>query len=64
MGFYLWTHLKTLVYAAPVDSERIVDACRIILNYPGIFETMLWSKMRRVNVCIESHKGKVFPVLN
>jgi hypothetical protein len=35
LEFHLWGHLKTLVYAAPVDNEeafyhRIVDACQTI----------------------------------
>jgi hypothetical protein len=41
--FYLWGHLKTLVYAAPVDNEQalphsVVDASQAIRNYDGIFE--------------------------
>jgi hypothetical protein len=41
--FYLWGHLKPVVYAAPVAHEwtlhhRIVDTCHTIRNYPGIFE--------------------------
>jgi hypothetical protein len=60
--FYLRGHLKTLVYAAPVDNEealshRTVDACRTIRNYPGIFERMRWSMMRSVEACIESRGG-------
>jgi hypothetical protein len=62
LDFYLRGHLKTHVYAAPVDNEealshRIVDACQTIHNYPGIFERMRWSMMRRVEACIESHGG-------
>jgi transposase len=62
LHFYLWRQLKSLVYAAPVDNEealhnRIVDACQTIRNYPGIFERMRRSMMRRVKVCIESHGG-------
>jgi hypothetical protein len=43
LDFYLWEHLKTLVYAAPADNEeafhnQIVDACQTKRNYPGIFE--------------------------
>jgi hypothetical protein len=58
--FYLWGHLKTLVYAAPVDNEkalhhRIADACQTIRNYPGIFARMRRAMMRRVEACIESH---------
>jgi hypothetical protein len=62
LDFYLWGHLKTLVYADPVDNEealhhRIVDVCQTICNYPGIFEQMRRSMMRRVEACIESHGG-------
>jgi hypothetical protein len=62
LDFYLWGHLKTLVYAAPVDNEEalrhsIVDACHTIRNYPGIFELMRRSMMRRAEVCIESYGG-------
>jgi hypothetical protein len=40
--FYLWGHLKTPVYAAPVDNQEAhhhptVDASQTILIYPGIF---------------------------
>jgi hypothetical protein len=60
-GFLPVGHLKTLVYAAPVDNEealhhRIVDACYTIRNYPSI-ERMRRSVMRRVEACIESHGG-------
>jgi hypothetical protein len=58
----LWGHLKTLMYAAPVDNEDslhhgIVDVCQTIRNYPGIFERLRRSTMRRVEACIESHVG-------
>jgi hypothetical protein len=60
--FCPWRHLKTLVYGAPVNSgealhHRIVDACQTVRNYPGIFERMRWSMIRRVEACIESHGG-------
>jgi hypothetical protein len=62
LEFYLSRHLKTLAYAAPVDNEeaphhRTVDACQTIRSYPGIFERMRRSMMRRVEACIESHEG-------
>jgi hypothetical protein len=62
LELYLRGHLKTLVYAAPVDNEealhhRTVDACQNIRNYPGIFERMRRSMMRRVEACIESRGG-------
>jgi hypothetical protein len=63
LDFYLWGHIKTLVHAAPVDNEealhhRTVDACQTIRNYPGIFERMRRSAMRRVEACIECHGGQ------
>jgi hypothetical protein len=62
LDFYLWGHLKTLVYAVPIDNEealdhRILDACQTIRNYLGVFKRMRWSMKRRVEACIESHGG-------
>jgi hypothetical protein len=62
LDFYLYGHLKTLVYAAPVDNEeaihrRIVDACQNIRKYPSISERMRQSMMRRVEACTEPHGG-------
>jgi hypothetical protein len=52
---------KTLVYAAPVDEDaphhRIVDACKTISNYPGIFEWTQRFMMIRVEKCTESNEG-------
>jgi hypothetical protein len=50
-GFLPVRTSKTLVYAAPVDNEevlqhRIVDACQTIRNCPSIFERMRRSVMR------------------
>jgi hypothetical protein len=50
------------VCEAPADNEealhhRIVDACQTIRNYPGIFERMRRSIMRRVEAWIESDGG-------
>jgi hypothetical protein len=56
LDFYLWEHLKTFVYAAPVD-HCIVDACQTICNYFVIFEWMRWSMIRHVKACSESHGG-------
>jgi hypothetical protein len=62
LDFYLWGHLKSLVYAAPVDNEealqrRVVDTCQTIRNYPDNFERMRRSMMRRVEECFDSHGG-------
>jgi hypothetical protein len=55
LDFYLWGHLKSLVYAVPVDNEEalhhcIVDACKTYGSYRSIFERMWRSTMRRVEV--------------
>jgi hypothetical protein len=62
LNFCLWGHLKTRVYAGPVDNEealhhRIMDACRTIRNCPSTFERMRRSMMRRVEACVESRGG-------
>jgi hypothetical protein len=59
-GFLLWVQLKTLVCAAPVDKakalhHRIVDACQTTRNYPGIYERLRLSMMRRIEGCIKPH---------
>jgi hypothetical protein len=62
LDFYLWEHLKTHLYAAPVGNEEalyhhIVDAGRTVRNYAGISERMRRSMMKRVEACTESHGG-------
>jgi hypothetical protein len=68
-GFLAVGTPKALVHAAPVDNEeaphhRIVDACQTIRNYPGIFERMRRSMMRRVEACIKSHGGNSEHIIN
>jgi hypothetical protein len=36
-----------------------VGACQTIRHYPGSFERMWRSLMRRVEACIESHRGRL-----
>jgi hypothetical protein len=61
LDVYLWGHLRTLVYAAPVDNiqalHRIVNACQTIRNCPGIFARMRRTMMRRVEAWFESQGG-------
>jgi hypothetical protein len=63
LNFYLWEHLKALVYAAHVGNKealqrRIVDATvKCHFQLPRIFERLRGSMMRRVEACIESHGG-------
>jgi hypothetical protein len=60
LNFYLWGHLKTIVYAAPVDNEPSHCGCLSDHpNYSSIFAQMHLSVMRRVEACIECHGGIV-----
>jgi hypothetical protein len=56
-------NLNALVYAAAVDNEEAfhhctVHACQSMRYYPGIFERMPLSMMRRVEACVEYHWGR------
>jgi hypothetical protein len=62
LDFELWEHLKSPVYAAPVDKEEALNHCSVTAYQtvhlcPGIFARMWLSMMRRVHACIESHGG-------
>jgi hypothetical protein len=57
LDFYLWEHLRALVYVTPSDNkqaphQRIVETCQIIHNYSGILERMRLPMMRRVEACV------------
>ncbi|GBM09277.1 hypothetical protein AVEN_116629-1 [Araneus ventricosus] len=54
---FLWGHLKSLVYAPPVDSDedlfaRISVAAARVRELPGIFESVRQSLHRRCQACI------------
>jgi hypothetical protein len=56
--FYLWGHLKSLLYSAPIENEEIVhqrifDGCQTMRNRPGMSESMRQSLNRRIHVCID-----------
>ncbi|XP_023313209.1 uncharacterized protein LOC111693200 [Anoplophora glabripennis] len=62
LDFFFWGHLKTLVYATPVENvdqlrERIVASCDIIRNTPEIFLRVRQSMRRRIAACIEANGG-------
>lgn len=62
LDFYLWGHLKTLVYKTPVLDvndlrNRIIDNCNVIRNTPGIFERVRQSMTNRLQSCILSEGG-------
>ena len=60
--FFLWGHLKSLVYSTPINSEddlleRIVSSCERIRNTPGIFQHVRDSMKKRVVACIDVSGG-------
>lgn len=57
LDFFLWGHLKSLVYSTPVDNieelrARILNGIATIQQTPGIFERVRQSMRRRLDVCI------------
>lgn len=57
LDFFLWGHLKSLVYSTPVDNieelrARILNGIATIQQTPGIFERVRQSMRRRLDACI------------
>lgn len=64
IDFYVWGHLKSLVYAQPIPDietlrQRIIDSCNTIRNQPGIFERVRGSMQRRMHSCTNSNGGHI-----
>ncbi|KAJ4437144.1 hypothetical protein ANN_17279 [Periplaneta americana] len=62
IDFYLWGHLKSLLYSSPVpDMEslrnRIVAGCEEIRNTPGIWDRVRRAMRHRCEACIQSGGG-------
>lgn len=56
LDFWLWGHLKTLVYATPINDvqtlqERVVHACQHIREQAGVFQRVRDSLRRRAEAC-------------
>ncbi|KAJ4435913.1 hypothetical protein ANN_18533 [Periplaneta americana] len=59
LDFYLWGHLKSLVYSSPVPDleslrNRIVACSEDIRNTPGVWDPVRRSMRHRCEVCIEA----------
>ena len=57
--FFLWGHLKDLVYQTEVPDveelrRRIIHGCQTIRETPGIFQRVRESFVRRANVCLNA----------
>lgn len=64
MDFYLWGHLKTLVYSSPVHTreellQRITFHCDVIRNNAGLLWRVQQSSIRRARECIRIHGAHV-----
>lgn len=58
--FYLWGHLKQLVYATPVDSveelvDRIENAAQTIRQNPAVLSRVQESLIRRARACLDNN---------
>ena len=57
LDFYLWGHMKSLIYETPVETEmdlgRIVAAAGCIEDDPGLFVRVQESILRRYQKCID-----------
>ena len=56
--YFLWEYLKSLVFETPVETNmelvaRILAACDIIKNIPGIFVSERQNLVSRCHACIE-----------
>ncbi|GBM33855.1 hypothetical protein AVEN_175690-1 [Araneus ventricosus] len=52
LDYFLWGHLKSLVYATPVDSDEDLVARISVAAARGIFESVRQSLHRRCQACI------------
>lgn len=64
IDFFVWGHLKTMVYATPVNNveqlrERIEDGCRRIREMPGVLERVRESMGRRLRQCVIANGGHI-----
>jgi hypothetical protein len=59
IDFYLWGHLKTVVYATPMNDaenlcERVQNACQVIRDDNMVFERIRQSCVRRAQACVQN----------
>lgn len=57
LDFFLWGHLKSIVYSTPINTiddlrNRIIGGFETIRNTPGMLERVRQSMRRRVEACI------------
>lgn len=62
LDFFMWGHLKSLVYTTPLNNvddlrNRIINGFETIRNTPGVFERVRASMRRRADACIRVGGG-------
>lgn len=60
LDFYLWGHLKNIVYSRPVANveilrQRVEEGFQQIQQTPGIWERVRQSMMRRLEACVRAN---------
>jgi hypothetical protein len=64
LDFYLWGHLKTVVYATTVNDavdlwEHVQNACQVIRDDNLVFERIRQSCVRHAQACVQNGGGHV-----
>jgi hypothetical protein len=59
LDFYVWGHLKTVVYATPVNYaedlwERVQNSCQVIRDDNLVFERIRQPCVRRAQACVQN----------
>lgn len=62
LDFFLWGHLKSLVYTTPIQHledlrNRIIVGCETIRNTPGLLQRVSMQLNRRIEACILADGG-------
>lgn len=68
LDFFLWGHMKSLVYETPVDTvedlvARVLTAAQEIQQTQGVMERVYQNLIRRYTVCNEVHGRHIEPLL-
>jgi hypothetical protein len=68
LDFYLWGHLKTVVYATPVNDaedvwERVQNDCQVIRDVNSVFERIRQSCVCRAQACVQNGGGHIEQLL-
>jgi len=66
MDFFLWGHIKALIYMLPVDSEEdliahTIEAAATIRQQPGIFACTHQSAVSSADIEVGGHTFKYLP---